>query len=467
MMMVLLHRGKDSFGISTTNGLARSRDLSDLKSLELDSPVAIGYNLMKVLSVDVPQPCELSNGALSFDGEIYSQSSVVGIEEIARESGSGIDQDFYANLVRREEGAYAIAALVDHGILLARDPLGLKPLYYGECPEFYAAASECKALRGVGIDSPRFFPPGHLAFMTSNSTLLRPVKTVQTSPSREAASGTETARVYHQLMNSVRARTSDIDKVAVAFSGGLDSGFVAFLANSLNKEVVLISVGIRGSYDLAHAEETAQELKVPIISKAFHEEDLDEAVGQTLWYIEDSNPMKVEVGVAIGWVASIAAKEGYKVILTGQGGDELFAGYSRFARIYDSKGPEAAKEAVVKSVVEAHLTNYTRDEQVSMPYRVRIRHPFADWELTRLALSIPIELNLNKGSDPLRKRVLRESARLAGTPCSIVEAPKRAVQYGSGIHNALSKIAKTRHLSTKRLLEKLYSEFSWQRAPIL
>lgn len=140
MMKVLSHRGNDGFGISTTDELVTSINLSNLESRNLDSSVAIGYNLMKLLPIDVPQPCRISGGTFSFDGEIYSERFVSGVEEIARKTGDIFDPNFYADLVKSEDGAYAISAVVDDQIRLARDPLGLKPLYYGESAQFYAVS---------------------------------------------------------------------------------------------------------------------------------------------------------------------------------------------------------------------------------------------------------------------------------------------------------------------------------------
>jgi asparagine synthase (glutamine-hydrolysing) len=466
MMKVLSHRGNDHFGISTTDELVTSIDLSNLESRNLDSPAAIGYNLMKLLPVDVPQPYRISSGTLALDGEIYSERGVTGVEELVRKTDGMFDLNSYADLVRSEDGAYAISSIVDDQIHLARDPLGLKPLYYGESEEFYADASERKALWSIGINSPRFFPPGNIATIRSNGLTLNPIRTLQEFSATAVSNGSIAVKIHDRLKNSIRVRTTDVVDVAVAFSGGLDSALVAFLTKSLGRNLTLISIGMKGSYDLVRAQKAAHDLNITLVSRTLEKEELEQSVRHALWCTEDKNPMKVEVAVAIGWAARVAAEEGYKVILTGQGADELFAGYAKFARISDLRGLEAAKEAATKSVVDAHMTNYTRDEQVSSPHRIRMRHPFAEWELTNLALSLPIEANLRMENDPLRKRVLRESAMFANMPRSIIEAPKRAVQYGSGIHKALTEIAKTRKLSVNQFIEKIYCELSWDRPPI-
>jgi asparagine synthase (glutamine-hydrolysing) len=177
--------------------------------------------------------------------------------------------------------------------------------------------------------------------------------------------------------------------------------------------------------------------------------------------------MKVQVAIAMSYVASAAADAGFKVLLTGQGADELFAGYAKFTKTFDSMGPEAAKDAVIKSVCDAHMTNYARDEQVSSPYRIKLRHPFADWRLTEIALSVPITENLCFGDDPLRKRVLRKMGRLAGVPSFIVESRKRAIQYGSGIQKALTEVGNRRNLKLRALLDEEYRHLSWDRLPVL
>jgi len=299
--------------------------------------------------------------------------------------------------------------------------------------------------------------------VTSESVKLNQVKTV--SGNVRIANDSIVKKVHEQIADSINARTADSAEVAVAFSGGLDSGLVAHIAKSLGKKVTAVSVGIRGSRDLIQAEEGARQLKIPMIRRAFKKEDVENVVKQVLWNIEDANPMKVEVAIAMKWIAEIASEQGFRVVLTGQGGDELFAGYAKFARILGSHGQKIAKEVVVQSIVDAPATNYARDEQVFAPYRLRIRHPFANWELTQLALSIPIELNIKTANDQLRKRILREAARIAHLPTSIVEAPKRAVQYGSGIHRVLSEIAEKNKMSVRQFVEKSYGELRWDRPP--
>ena len=455
MMQAQFHRGNDAFGVSTSDQLVISRKIDDLRFQELDSFVSVGYNLMHILPTDIPQPVQLSEGAIVFDGEVYTDKSVLGVSKILRNVKENV-ADVPSTLVRSEDGAFSISVVADGRIILARDPLGLKPLYYGESDEFYAAASENKALWNIGIGSPNSFPPGHVATVTSESVKLNQVKTI--SGNVRIANDSIVKKVHEKIADSINARTGDSAEVAVAFSGGLDSGLVAHIAKSLGKKVTAVSVGIRGSRDLTQAEEGARQLKIPMIRRAFKKEDVENVVKQVLWNIEDANPMKVEVAIAMRWVAEIASEQGFRLVLTGQGGDELFAGYAKFARILGSHGKKIAKEAVVQSIVDAPATNYARDEQVFAPYRLRIRHPFVNWELTQLALSIPIELNIKTANDQLRKRILREAARIAHLPNSIVEAQKRAVQYGSGIHRALSEIAKKNKMSVREFVEKSYDE---------
>jgi len=459
MMRALSHRGNDAFGVATFDKLEISKQIDDLRFQDLDSSVSIGYNLMQILSADIPQPVQLSEGAIAFDGELYTNKSVLGVSDILQNMNESAS-DVPTTLVRSGDGAFSVSVVADGKIVLARDSLGLKPLYYGESDEFYAAASEKKALWNIGIGSPNSLPAGHVATMTNESVALNPVRTI--TGVVKTANDSIVQEVHEQIKNSINARTGDINDVAIAFSGGLDSGLVAHMAKLLGKNVTAVSVGIHGSRDLVLAEEGARQLQIPMIRRSFKKEDVENAVKQVLWNMEDANPMKVEVAIAMRWIAETAAEHGFKVVLTGQGGDELFAGYAKFARILGSQGPKVAEDAMIQSIVDAPATNYARDEQVFAPYRLRLRHPFANWELTQLALSIPIQSNIRTGSDQLRKRILREAARIAHLPSSIVEAPKRAVQFGSGIHRTLSEIAKKKKMSVRQFVEKSYDELGFE-----
>jgi asparagine synthase (glutamine-hydrolysing) len=92
---------------------------------------------------------------------------------------------------------------------------------------------------------------------------------------------------------------------------------------------------------------------------------------------------------------------------------------------------------------------------------VELRLPFASYEIADFALSLPVELKIEKKADSLRKLVLRKVAENLGLPASIAEKPKRAVQYSTGINDALKKIANKHKRTIKEYVNALFlSEYN-------
>jgi asparagine synthase (glutamine-hydrolysing) len=107
-------------------------------------------------------------------------------------------------------------------------------------------------------------------------------------------------------------------------------------------------------------------------------------------------------------------------------------------------------------VVRLHESNIERDVKICDFHDVELRLPFASFEIAEFALSLPLELKIEKKKDSLRKLVLRKVAENIGLPASIAEKPKKAVQYSTGINDALKKLAKKQNRTTKDYVNKLF-----------
>src|SRR3989304_7507256 len=125
---------------------------------------------------------------------------------------------------------------------------------------------------------------------------------------------------------SVRLRLRDVEEVAVAFSGGLDSSVIAFLAKKCHVTVHLMHVSLKKHPETAEAKKTAEEMKLPINVHLFGEEDVAEVVSKVVGLIEEPDPVKAAVGIPFYWVAGKTAGAGVKALLAGEGGWGLFWG---------------------------------------------------------------------------------------------------------------------------------------------
>jgi asparagine synthase (glutamine-hydrolysing) len=132
-------------------------------------------------------------------------------------------------------------------------------------------------------------------------------------------------------------------------------------------------------------------------------------------------------------------------MLTGQGADEIFGGYSWYSKIVQKFGYDKILEYMIKDVQLLYKETLEREDKITMSQSIELREPFLDPHLIDTVLQIDPRLNIqNDGSsefDTLGKRVHRRLAEHLGIPREIAFRIKEAAQHGSGIHNMLDSIA--------------------------
>lgn len=455
MLEAMKHRGDYSYGFAGYRGTLISGSLSEAG--EVSSWAMLGCCNGRLLPGDLEQPLEQYGYALALDGRIYPPPGTPDALTVAELLGQRPEEGV-RRLLEEVNGSYALIVLREDRLICARDPLGVTPLYVGENERWVAVASERKALWSIGIASPRSLPPGHVAEVSRKDVVLRPVRVLTPPEVRRMGMEEAVGRLGELLYRAVDVRTRGLDRVAVGFSGGLDSSLLAHLVDECGVGVDLISVGVEGSGDIEEAVEGAEAIGLPYHVEVHGEEEVEETLEEALLCVEEPDPMKVGVAIPLLWVAERTMGLGDRVLLLGQGCDELFGGYWRHLREYLQRGAEAAQGLIFRDVSGAYERNYERDNKVSARHGVELRLPFADWDLTQFALSLPIELKLPREEGLPRKRVLRALAERVGLPSRIVKRRKKAIQYSTGVEKALRRIARRRGLSLRGFLEKRFRE---------
>ncbi len=341
--------------------------------------VVLGHRRLAILDLDARanQPMVSSDGRYSivFNGEIYNFRELrraLESEGIAFRTASDTEVllALFAHegerMLSRLRGmfAFAIWDTQSRELFLARDPYGIKPLYYTQTPNGFVFASQVKALLVSGQVAKEPEPAGLVGFYLWGSvsepwTLFRNVFAlpaghylrvragVTGAPETwndirtywQAEGGNATAqelqeRVRQTVRDSVRAHLVADVPVSVFLSGGIDSGAIAGMASELGLQVEGITIGfeefvglhdneipvaraIAANYGLAH--------HVRIVSRAEFERDIPD--------ILNAMDQPSIDGVNTWFASKAAAERGYKVVLSGVGGDELFCGYSLFRTV--------------------------------------------------------------------------------------------------------------------------------------
>jgi len=170
-------------------------------------------------------------------------------------------------------------------------------------------------------------------------------------------------------------------------------------------------------------------------------EEIEAAIPNVIYSTESTDPMKISIGLPLYFVAKTAKKDGKRVLLTGQGADELFGGYRRHEGFLD-QGPEVLDREIYSDLKNISTINLERDDMVTMANSVELRVPFLDKEVIRTGLAISPELKvLKRDGFYIRKYILRKAAD-GLLPPELLWKEKKAIQYGTGVQKILDRLAR-------------------------
>ena len=365
---------------------------------------------------------------LAVNGEIYNHQELRKHYEGSYQFQTGSDCEVILPLYR-EKGiamledlsgifAFALYDEVSDDFLIARDPIGVIPLYIGHGTDgSIYVASELKALEGQ-CESYEPFLPGHY-YLGSEGRMVRwykrdwvdydAVKDNDASPS-DVRIALEAA-VKRQLMCDV--------PYGVLLSGGLDSSVISAIAQKYAARRVesgdqqgawwpqlhSFAVGLKGAPDLSKAAEVARH-----IGTVHHEinytiqEGLD-AIRDVIYYIETYDVTTVRASTPMYLLARVIKSMGIKMVLSGEGADEVFGGY-----LYFHKAPNgrAFHEETVRKLSKLHLYDCLRANKSLSAWGVEGRVPFLDKEFLDVAMRLKPEAKMCPGST-IEKRIVREA----------------------------------------------------------
>ncbi|MBE2270784.1 MAG: asparagine synthase B [Anaerolinea sp.] len=413
---------------------------------EVVTPFANGYlGHTRLAIVDVaggqqPMPDDTGKRWLICNGEIYNHP-------LLREKYSAYafkthsdSEDILAayhqcgaDVMRQLEGMYAFAIRDGEDLLLARDPLGIKPLYFGRSNSTLYFASEIKALQDQ-VDAPEEFPAGHV--YTSRQGMrryydLEAAARRQSEPDRRVTP----ADVRAQLEEAIISHLMSDVPLGVFLSGGLDSSIIAAVVAREQPNVHSFSVGMAESRDLVYAREVARHIGTTHHEEIYTEQMMIDALPDVIYYLESFDPALVRSAVANYFLARLARRY-VKVILSGEGADELYSGYSYLKRF---KTPAELEQELLEITAELHNRNLQRLDRMTMAHGLEGRVPFLDRRFVEFSFTVPIELKLY-GADQTEKWILRKAFEDL-LPYEVVWRPKEKFAEGAGSAHVFVRLA--------------------------
>lgn len=409
MMARIAHRGPDDDGRIDVSGNV------------------LGHRRLSIVDVDGgKQPLVTPDGNLYLvgNGEVYNHEEIretLDNDELSTRS----DNEVALRLVA-ERGPDALSELLgmyafliageDGTFIAARDPVGIKPLYWARRDGLVRFASEMSAFDEDWQPDVASFPPGH--YWTPEGGLVRFAPPVPPKDRMEhfEGPGEPGAEIPGDILEKVRDRLirtverqmmGDVP-VGVFLSGGLDSSLVAAIAarwyQKRGEKLKTFAVGLEDSPDLIAARAVAEYLDTEHHESVYTAEDALSALPKVVRTIESFDPSLVRSAVPNYILAEFTAKH-VKVVLTGEGADEIFAGYEY---LEDFRTEEDLHAELVRTIEGLHDLNLQRADRVTMAHGLEARVPFLELDMISLGLSLPAGWKLaGEGQD--EKRLLRQA----------------------------------------------------------
>ena len=346
-----------------------------------------------------------------------------------------------SDVVRTLDGMYAFAIGDGTSFTLARDPIGIKPLYYAtesansDAPFYFA--SELKSL-AARFDNVREFPPG--TFYDSERGFVS-YYSVPDVPARDVPDAAGVDALMAELRSTLEAAIvkrlmSDVP-LGAFLSGGLDSSLIAAVTAQHIENLHTFSVGLAGSRDIEAARLVSRHIGSVHHEYLYTADDILAALPQVIYHLESFDQDLVRSAIPTFFCARLAAQH-VKVILTGEGADELFAGYTYHKEFTN---PASLHAELRRSLTALHHMNLQRVDRLTMAHGLEGRVPFLDTSMVALAQTIPPALKLRRdlGDAPVEKWILRKACEDL-LPKQIVWRNKEQFDEGSGTVDALEQV---------------------------
>ena len=435
MSKKIRHRGPDWSGVYTgDNAILSHERLSIVDPLSGKQPlVSDDGKIILAANGEIYNHKEIRK---EFEGKYNFQTgsdceAIIPLYKKFRESGD------FTLMIEKLSGIFAFALYDSENdvYLVARDEIGVIPLYQGwDKAGRYYVASELKALEGE-CQTIEEFPNGHY-FYSKDEKPVRWYKrewenfdAVKNNPRAtddkgEIINPSVIEKVRNGLESAVKQQLMSDVPYGVLLSGGLDSSIIAAITQKFSKKRIesdskeaawwpqlhSFAIGLEGSPDLIAAQKAADYIGTVHHEVHFTIQEALDALPDVIYHIETYDITTVRASTPMYLLARVIKSMGIKMVLSGEGSDELFGGY-----LYFHKAPDAKEfhEELVRKMSKLHLYDCLRANKSLMAWGVEGRVPFLDKEFIDIAMSLnpsdKMNIRLSNGKQRIEKWILRKA----------------------------------------------------------
>ena len=426
MSQKIRHRGPDWSGIYTGPTAILCHERLSIVDPESGRQPLFAPDKKQVLAVNGEIYNHKDIRATTKEYQYQTGSDCEVILALYREWKSGNRQASPVSLLEKLSGIFAFALydVEDGSFFVARDPIGVIPLYigYDRDGKVYVA-SELKALEGQ-CDRYEQFLPGHYYWSKEADKGMqrwysRSWMEGKTRPKSEVSYGQAVEEIRQSLMGAVKRQLMSDVPYGVLLSGGLDSSVIsAIAARYAGKRVETDStspawwprlhsfaVGLKGAPDLAKAK-----LVADYIGTVHHEINytIQEGLGairDVIYFIETYDVTTVRASTPMYLLARVIKSMGIKMVLSGEGADEIFGGYLYF---HKAPSPEEFHKETVRKLSKLYQYDCLRANKSLAAWGVEGRVPFLDKEFLDVAMTIDPSYKMCPGKE-IEKKVVRDA----------------------------------------------------------
>jgi asparagine synthase (glutamine-hydrolysing) len=441
----IIHRGNDNIQIKTINN------------------ISFGFTRLAIndKSSNANQPFIYNNNLSVVNGEIYNHKSLKNKYDICTKSYSDIEillplyEKNEEHILEILDGFYS-GVIYDNKknkLIFVRDYIGKKPLFFAYDKNTQYITSELLAL--PKIEGFEIIPKGMSMLEDKKIIQIRKhIPKILPKPSN--------IKLYNMIENSVFKRIIDIKntKIGIFLSGGLDSSIIAVIASKLfpDTKIHYYSILDEKHSDYKYVKIMHKFMRISSdefsLIKLPNEKELIKILEQVVYHTQSYNPSIISNGICSYILSKKAKKDGVKVVLTGDGADEMFMGYD--LPILKKKNSYInIQESLIKNL---HTTELRRIDSTSMANTIEIRCPFLDKSIYDIINTLSNEDYFGDCEYSLNKNIIRKIFK-KDLPFKVVNRKKESLDVGSGLQKMLVDLCKKSNITEEKYYKKIWNRF--------